>query len=38
MNDVQAIQVSKPRDRPTHFYGVHDLGPNLAKPFRNSVR
>ena len=38
MNDIQAIPVSESRDRPTHFYCVHDLGANLAKPFGNSLR
>ena len=38
VNDIQAIQVSKSLDRPTHFYGVHDLGANLANPIGNSVR
>ena len=38
MNDIQAIQVSDSRDRPTHFYGVHDLGANLAESFGNSLR
>ncbi len=38
MNDIQAIPACDSRDRPAHFYGVHDFGANLPEPFGHSLR